>query len=278
MYLSKENGFDFVGRIRLDDESLKALYPEFLLETEYQKISPTYLKWKKENEETGIRQHDFLKKYGLKKISYKFAVICKKEAETLCKKQYEELQRRFDAFVKEHKDEIYKAQIEAIKASEKAQIEENKAIEKANKEAVEKWEKEKELKRKNARLDYEQSLIQYRNGCDIALSTLKENDNLNLINQLLNMGYSVKCASASMVFLTWEREENPSMSELEKIFPFKYEVPWEVSFSPARPYVTRHFKTEPVCGVVIDSDYHLLGYDYPNINSDQLVFKRGVKK
>lgn len=257
MYLSKENGFDFLGRIRLDDESIKALYPEFLLETEYQKISPTYLKWKKENEENGIIQADFCKKYGLE-YRY-FYLTCKKEAESLCKKQYEELQRRFDAFVKEHKDEIYRVQIEAIKASEKA-----------NKEADEEQEKERELKRKNARFDYEQSLIQYRNGRDIALSTLKENNNLNLINQLLNLGYSVKCASASMVFLNWEREENPSMFELEKIFPFEYEEP----LIDRRGKITMHMhcKTKPVCGVVIDSDYHLLGYDYPNISSDQLVF------
>lgn len=256
MNLSKENGFDFIGRIRLDNESIKALYPEFSLNTDYQKISPTYLKWKKENEETGITQHDFFNKYELGKQG-NFYSFCKKEADSLCKKQYEELQRRFDAFVKEHKDEIYRAQIKAIKASEKA-----------NKKADEEWEKEREQKRKIARFEYEKSLIQYRNGSDIALSTLKENNNLNIINQLLNMGYSVKCASASMVFLTWEYEKNPSMSELEKIFPFEYEEPRK----DRRFKFTMHCKTEPVCGVVIDSDYHLLGYDYPNINSDQLVF------
>lgn len=244
MKLCKENGFDFVGRIRLDDESIKALYPEFLLETEYQNISPTYLKWKKENEETGITQSAFSEKYGLS-LNSPFYYKCKKEAESLCKKQYEELQRRFDAFVKEHKDEIYRAQIKAIKASEKA-----------NKEADEEREKEKEQKRKIARFEYEGSLIQYRNGSDIALSTLKENNNLDLINQLLSLGYSVKCASASMVFLTWEHEENPSIAELEKIFPFEYEEPRRRRFSS-------RVMTEPVCGVVIDSDYHLLGYEYP---------------
>ena len=246
MKLCKENGFDFNGRIRLDDESIKALYPEFFLNTDYQKISPTYLKWKKENEETGITQYDFWNKYGLGKQG-SFYSLCKKEAEPLCEKQYEELQRRFDAFVKEHKDELYKAQIEAIKASKKA-----------NKKAVEEWEKEKELKRKNARLEYERGLIQYRNGSDIALSTLKENNNLELINQLLTLGYSVKCASASMVFLTWEHEENPSIAELEKIFPFEYEEPRERLF-------TRCVKTEPVCGVMIDFCYHLLGYEYPKV-------------
>jgi hypothetical protein len=205
------------------------------------------LKWKKENEETGITQNDFKEKYGLNKNSYTFHTICLKEAESICKKQYEELQRRFDAFVKEHKDEIYKAQIEAIKAGEKA-----------NKKAKEEWKKEKELKRKNARFEYERSLIQYRNGSDIALSTLKENDNLDLINQLLTLGYSVKCASASMVFLTWEQEKKPFMAELEKIFPFEYEEPRERIF-------TKHFLTERVCGVVIDSDYHLSGYEYPKV-------------
>lgn len=247
MKLCKENGFDFNCRIRLDDESIKALYPEFLLTTDYKNISPTYLKWKKENEETGITQSDFLEKYGLGK--YSFFSNCQKEADLLCKKQYEELQRRFDAFIKEHKDEIYKAQIEAIKASENA-----------NKKAVKEWEKEKELKRKNARFEYEQSLIQYRNGSDIALSTLKENDNLDLINQLLTLGYSVKCASASMVFLTWEQEEKPFMAELEKIFPFEYEEPRERIF-------TKHFLTERVCGVMINSKYHLLGYEYPKDES-----------
>lgn len=246
MKLCKENGFDFNGRIRLDDESIKALYPEFSLNTDYQKISPTYLKWKKENEETEITQRDFLNKYGLGKQG-PFYSLCKKEAEPLCKKQYEELQRRFDAFVKEHKDEIYKAQIEAIKEGERA-----------TRKKKEEWEKEKELKRKNARFEYEQGLIQYRNGSDIALSTLKENANLGLINQLLTLGYSVKCASASMVFLTWEREENPSMAELEKIFPFEYEEP-EIGVYAC------HYLTEPVCGVVIDSDYHLLGYEYPEV-------------
>lgn len=244
MKLCKENGFDFNGRIRLDNESINALYPEFSLNTDYKKISPTYLKWKKENEETGITQHDFFNKYELGKHD-NFYSFCKREAESLCKKQYEELQRRFDAFVKEHKDEIYKAQIEAIKASEKA-----------NKKAEEEWEKEKELKRKNARFEYEQGLIQYRNGSDIALSTLKEDNNLDLINQLLTLGYSVKCASASMVFLTWEYEEKPSMAELEKIFPFEYEEPRGRMF-------TKHIMTEPVCGVVIDSNFHLLGYEYP---------------
>jgi len=246
MKLCKENGFDFNARIRLDDESIKALYPEFLLNADYQKLSPTYLKWKKENEETGITQNDFREKYGLNKNSYNFHAICKREADSLCEKQYEELQRRFDAFVKGHKNEIYKAQIEAIKASEKA-----------NKKAEEEWEKEKELKRKNARLEYEWGLIQYRNGSDIALSTLKENNNLDLINQLLSLGYSVKCASASMVFLTWEHEENPSIAELEKIFPFKYEEPIKRRLFPTRVMAER------VCGVMIDSDYHLLGYEYP---------------
>ena len=248
MKLCKENGFDFNGRIRLDDESIKALYPEFLFTTDYKNISPTYLKWKKENEETGITQRDFLEKYGLGKYS-NFFKICQKEADSLCGKQYEELQRRFDAFIKEHKDEIYKAQIEAIKASENA-----------NKKAVKEWEKEKELKRKNARLEYEQGLIQYRNGSDIAISTLKENNNLDLINQLLTLGYSVKCASASMVFLTWEQEEKPFMAELEKIFPFEYEEPRERIF-------TKHFLTERVCGVMINSEYHLLGYEYPKDES-----------
>lgn len=247
MKLCKENGFDFNGRIRLDDESIRALYPEFILNTDYKNISPTYLKWKKENEETGITQRDFLEKNGLGKYSNFFST-CQKEADSLCEKQYEELQRRFDAFVKEHKDEIYKAQIEAIKASEEA-----------NKKDEEEWEKEKELKRKNARFEYERGLIQYRNGSDIALSTLKENDNLDLINQLLTLGYSVKCASASMVFLTWEHEEKPSMGELEKIFPFEYEEPRE------RGLFTRCVMTERVCGVMIDSDYHLLGYEYPKV-------------
>lgn len=246
MKLSKENGFDFVGYIRLDDKSIKALYPEFMLNTNYQKISPTYLKWKKENEETGITQNDFREKYGLNKNRYTFHAICQKEAEPLCKKQYDELQRRFDAFVKEHKDEIYKAQIEAIKASE------NK-----NKKRKEELEKEKELKRKNARFEYERGLIQYRNGSDIALSTLKEKNNLDLINQLLILGYSVKCASASMVFLTWEHKEKPSMTELEKIFPFEYEEP------DGRGFFSIRCTTEPVCGVIIDSCYHLLGYEYP---------------
>lgn len=244
MKLCKENGFEFNGRIRLADESINALYPEFSLNTDYQKISPTYLKWKKENEETGITQHDFWNKYELGKQG-NFYSFCKKEADSLCEKQYEELQRRFDAFVKEHKDEIYKAQIEAIKEGERA-----------TRKKKEEWEKEKELKRKTARLEYEQGLIQYRNGSDIALSTLKENNNLELINQLLTLGYSVKCASASMVFLTWEREENPSIAELEKIFPFEYEEP------KIGVYACRYL-TEPVCGVVIDSDYHLLGYEYP---------------
>lgn len=246
MKLSKENGFDFVGYIRLDDKSIKALYPEFILNADYQKLSPTYLKWKKENEETEITQRDFLNKYGLGKQG-PFYSLCKKEAELLCKKQYEELQRRFDAFVKEHKDEIYKAQVKAIKEGERA-----------TRKKKEEWEKEKELKRKNARFEYEQGLIQYRNGSDIALSTLKENDNLELINQLLTLGYSVKCASASMVFLTWKREENPSMAELEKIFPFEYEEP------KIGVYACQYL-TEPVCGVVIDSDYHLLGYEYPEV-------------
>ena len=241
MKLSKENGFDFVGYIRLDDKSIKALYPEFMLNADYQKLSPTYLKWKNENEETGITQRNFRIKYGLGTNFYK---ICKKEVEKICEKQYEELQRRFDAFVKEHKDEIYKAQIEAIKASE-------------NKKRKEEWEKEKELKRKNARLEYEQGLIQYRNGSDIALSTLKEKNNLDLINQLLILGYSVKCASASMVFLTWEHKEKPSMTELEKIFPFEYEEP------DVRRFFSIRCITEPVCGVTIDSCYHLLGYEYP---------------
>ena len=245
MKLSKENGFDFDAFIRLDDKSIKALYPEFMLNADYQKLSPTYLKWKKENEETGITQRNFSGKYGLGTKSNLYS-ICQKEVEQICKKQNEELQRRFDAFVKEHKDEIYKAQIEAIKASEKE-----------NKKRKEEMEKENELKRKNARFEYERGLIQYRNGSDIALSTLKEKNNLDLINQLLILGYSVKCASASMVFLTWEHKEKPSMTELEKIFPFEYEEP------DVRRFFSIRCITEPVCGVTIDSCYHLLGYEYP---------------
>ena len=251
MKLSKENGFDFNGLIRLDDKSIKALYPEFMLNADYQKLSPTYLKWKKENEETEITQKDFRRKYELGRSN--FYTICQKEVESICKKQYEELQRRFDAFVKEHKDEIYKAQIKAIKASENE-----------NKKRKEKMKKENELKRKNARFEYERGLIQYRNGSDIALSTLKENNNLDLINQLLTLGYSVKCASASMVFLTWEHKENPSMTELEKIFPFEYEEP------DGRGFFSIRYNTEPVCGVVIDSCYHLLGYEYPK--EEKIIF------
>lgn len=267
--MCKENGFDFNARIRLDDESIKALYPEFLLNTDYKNISPTYLKWKKENEETGITQNDFKEKYGLNKNSYNFQAICKKEVESICQKQYEELQRRFDAFVKEHKDEIYKAQIEAIKASENENKKRKEEIEKENKKRKEEMEKENELKRKNARFEYERGLIQYRNGSDIALSTLKENNNLGLINQLLTLGYSVKCASASMVFLTWEHKENPSITELEKIFPFEYEEP-DVEEPDERGFFPIRYKTEPVCGVVIDSDYHLLGYEYPK--EEKIIF------
>ena len=95
MKLCKENGFDLNAWTRLDDESIKALYPEFLLNADYQKLSPTYLKWKKENEETGITQNDFRKKYGLRESSYNFYSFCKKEAESLCEKQNEELQRLF---------------------------------------------------------------------------------------------------------------------------------------------------------------------------------------
>lgn len=277
MKLSKGNGFDFNGRIRLNGESIKALYPEFLLDTDYRNLSPTYLKWKKENEETGITQREFREKYRLGNQG-SFYLLCNKEAESLCKKQYDELQRRFDAFVKEHKDEIYKAQIEAIEASEKKTKKAKEEWEKETKKAKEEREKEKELKRKNARFEYERGLTQYRNGSDIALSTLEENNNLDLINQLLSLGYSVKCASASMVFLTWGHEEKPSMAELEKIFPFEYEEnPFEADakkstyFVPASFYPI-HCMTEPVCGVVIDSDYHLLGYDYPNINSDTVVY------
>ena len=259
MKLSKENGFDFVGYIRLDDKSIKALYPEFILNADYQKLSPTHLKWKKENEETGITQRNFRIKYGL---GTNFYQICKKEADSFCEKQYEELQRRFDAFVKEHKDEIYKAQIEAIKASENENKKRKEEMEKENKKRKEKWEKENELKRKNARFEYERGLIQYRNGSDIALSTLKEKNNLDLINQLLILGYSVKCASASMVFLTWEHKENPSMTELEKIFPFEYEEP-DVEEPDVRGFFSIRCTTEPVCGVIIDSCYHLLGYEYP---------------
>lgn len=248
MKLSKENGFDCNCLTRLDDASIKALYPEFILNTDYQKLSPTYLKWKNENEERRITQRNFRIKYGL---GTNFYQICKKEADSFCEKQYEELQRRFDAFVKEHKDEIYKAQIEAIKASENE-----------NKKRKEEMEKENELKRKNARFEYERGLIQYRNGSDIALSTLKEKNNLDLINQLLILGYSVKCASASMVFLTWEHKENPSMTELEKIFPFEYEEP-DVEVPDERGFFLIRYETEPVCGVVIDSCYHLLGYEYP---------------
>jgi hypothetical protein len=61
-----------------------------------------------------------------------------------------------------------------------------------------------------------------------------------------------------MVFLTWEQEKKPFMAELEKIFPFEYEEPRERIF-------TKHFLTERVCGVVIDSDYHLSGYEYPKV-------------
>lgn len=261
MKLSKENGFDCNCLTRLDDASIKALYPEFMLNTDYQKLSPTYLKWKKENEETGITQEDFKEKYGLGKYS-NFYSICKKEVEPIRKKQYEELQRRFDAFVKEHKDEIYKAQIEAIKASENENKKRKEEMEKENKKRKEKWEKENELKRKNARFEYERGLIQYRNGSDIALSTLKEKNNLDLINQLLILGYSVKCASASMVFLTWEHKEKPSMTELEKIFPFEYEEP-DVEEPDVRRFFSIRCTTEPVCGVTIDSCYHLLGYEYP---------------
>ena len=259
MKLSKENGFDCNCLTRLDDASIKALYPEFILNTDYQKLSPTYLKWKNENEERRITQRNFRIKYGL---GTNFYQICKKEADSFCEKQYEELQRRFDAFVKEHKDEIYKAQIEAIKASENENKKRKEEMEKENKKRKEKWEKENELKRKNARFEYERGLIQYRNGSDIALSTLKEKNNLDLINQLLILGYSVKCASASMVFLTWEHKENPSMTELEKIFPFEYEEP-DVEEPDERGFFLIRYETEPVCGVVIDSCYHLLGYEYP---------------
>lgn len=75
---------------------------------------------------------------------------------------------------------------------------------------------------------------------------------------ILTLGYSVKCASASMVFLTWEREEKPSLAELEKIFPFEYEEPQKRIFP-------KRFMTERVSGVMIDSDYHLLGYEYPKV-------------
>ena len=231
--LDKNNGFNFrwLG-VRLDDKSIKVLYPEYFSFTK-DNSSPTYIKYIESN----LSQKEFAKQYGYETVN-KFNSAVQRELKEVDKKRDDELKRRFNIFIKEHREEIYKAQVKAI---EQTEIETKKLVAEKEQEQRKKWEEE------NA---------QYLNGCNVAISTLKKEDNIDLINTLFKLGYVVKNASASMVFLELPQGKQITQEMLEQYFPFKFDNDYGRCFK-------RHVSPDRVCGVLVPQEWHLEGFEYP---------------
>ena len=184
-----------------------------------------------------MSQKEFAKQYGYETVN-KFNSAVQRELKEVDKKRDDELKRRFNIFIKEHREEIYKSQVKAI---EQTEIETKKLVAEKEQEQRKKWEEE------NA---------QYLNGCNVAISTLKKEDNIDLINTLFKLGYVVKNASASMVFLELPQGKQITQEMLEQYFPFKFDNDYG-------RYVKRHISPDRVCGVLVPQEWHLEGFEYP---------------
>lgn len=251
MILSKENGFavNLSGDI-LDDESKRRLYPEYKFHCGRQ-FTPTYQRWKKENCETNMTQKEFSEKEN---IDFNKCVTA--ELYSLRKENEDNLQSAFDSFVKSHKDEIFKAQCYAIKKL----VAEKKKFH----EAV---EQKKNEQKNNAWREYCESIRQYVDGKDVAVSTLKNDNNLSFINNLLKVGYKVRCASAGMVFLYFDGEKKPIVKQIEHFIPFEYK-PKEIRM--AIPYsLSISNQIIEIDGVKMRGAWRLLGYEYPDYYNEQ---------
>lgn len=247
MRLNKQNGFDMDYMTRLDEESVKALYPEYEFNWGYRN-SNTYNEWKSEHEKSGITQKQFLSEKGWTQGMFRSKVAS--EVSFFHGKQEQELQERFDSFVAENKEEIYKAQCDAIKDSNA------------------KYKKQKEEIQIEARKGYEERVRQYLDGNDLAVSTLQKDDNVDFLNKLLRIGYKVRCSSASIVFLYFDGAKKPTVEQMEKIIPFEQE---DKSYKKPRFYPAIYI-TARIKGVSIPFHYHLSGYEYPKCVAEPEAF------
>lgn len=247
MIFNEINGFSGSLFSRLDDESIKAVMPEFDFNVGCKEASETWKKWKKENETTGITQTEFSKKYNIVNLQGVFKSECLRKSSD----QEKELQKRMNVFISENKEEIYNAQVAAINLTNQATKEYNKK----RKEQKEQQEEEHFNK-------YKETVSQYLEGHDLAISTLAKDDTKDFINLLLKNGYKVRCASASLVFLYYDAEEKLTLEQVQKI------VPYEPLYNGYDRYTT-HYKysptylMEPVKGVRIPVEAHFIDKEYP---------------
>lgn len=212
----------FYGRV-LDDESIKALMgDEKLYLYDQKENSPTYIKWLKANKETGITQAEWARENNI----LDFRKVVKKESFDLWKKSEEKLSNALNDFIAKNKDKIYKAQIEA-------------------------YEKEVSENKKRYKDSLEKATAIYAGGNEIAVSTLQKDDNIDFLNLLLSLGYKVKNTTASMVFLYFNRVDELTTEELEKISEYTGNTGYcSVCIEPK------------IDGVSFSKEYFLVGYDY----------------
>lgn len=257
MTLSED--FENAGRLffRLDDDSCRALCKDYIPYLD-RSHTPTYRKWLAEREETGITQARFAQKHGIN-----FGSQVRNEIEAARIENENRLQAAFDEFVHWHKDEIYKAQCDAILMMNKQDDEQDA-----------KNKRDEELANSAARQKWQDSIRQYLDGQEVAMNTGYKGAE-GKINRLLAIGYKVKCASGNMVFLYYDGGEKPCAEDIESIFPFKFEYkPKNLSrlYGIVLP--------KRICGVQIPHDLHLKGYEYPEYKHrcSVLTMTKGVER
>lgn len=225
-----------------DLQTLQSLCPDYKILTK--ENTDFYKSWEKENKKNGIAKSAFSIKHGCN-----FTSRVTTELHRLEKQQEQTIEKNLKAFIEKYKNDIYKAQCEAIKKSN--ELSDKKIKEKYDKLKAE-WENKPEIK-------------QLVKGFDIAISTLNTSDReekLDYINKCLRLGYKVKCATASTVFLTWEKEEKPCCDDIYKEFPYSTKT------SLSQQYYVEH---ERIHGVVIPHYLKLIGYEYPKYKYESIA-------
>ena len=245
--LSEDLFVDKFSGCCLDDESIKALCPEFK-EIPYKDYSqsPTYQEWQKAKEERGISQTNWAKENGIKNF-YKVVngEIYEKQVERE-KKVY----NAFCVFVEAHKKEIFEKQVKAwnkeFDEKEKLKNRRLEIIEEAKLKALEKWREE---------------CLQFTDGRELAI----EDKYCRFINKLLSVGYKVKCASKDVVYLYWDKSEKMTDEQAEQLKPFQFDEK-TVDFREITNhgfFITPTVETERINGVLVKKNWFLKGFEYP---------------
>ena len=223
----------------LSKKNIMALYPEYY-DLKFKFVSPILKRWEAENKETGINKNDFAKREGFSSLS----VAVKHEVQDNEKRVDNELKRRYYEFVRENKDAIYKAQIEAIENDKAETI------------------RFKSEMQKYAEKNYQKVMKPYMQGLDIAVAT----SDIEKINRLLCLGYKVQQMNEQTCILCYARDQKLTYIELGEQFPFAEDIYADMKVGNTKP--TRRFYYAEVKGLVFDTSEKLCGYTYPEEPSD----------